>query len=63
MGKSIAGIVGVQHANWQQLNPRAALGQVTADSNRLRQYRDVKSIVALLSFQIDQLVIRQVLVV
>lgn len=46
MGKSIAGMVGTQQANWQQLNPNAALGQVMADSTRLRQYRDVKSMVS-----------------
>lgn len=45
MGKSIAGMVGTQHANWQQLTAIEALGHVKEPSTRLRQYRDVKSIV------------------
>ena len=40
----MAGIDGTQHANWQQLKPSAEFGHVTAVSSRLRQYRDVKSI-------------------
>jgi hypothetical protein len=48
MGKSMAGIVGMQHATWQQLIAMDALGQFNVPSTRLRQYRDVKSIVKLL---------------
>jgi hypothetical protein len=44
----MAGIVGMQHANWQQLIAIDALGQVKDPSTRLRQYREVKSIANLL---------------
>jgi hypothetical protein len=37
MGKSIAGIVGMQQANWQQFTAMDALGQVIEPSTRLRQ--------------------------
>ena len=43
MGKSIAGIVGTQHENWQQLIPIDADGHRAQPSTRRRQYRDVKS--------------------
>lgn len=41
----MAGMVGTQQANWHAFTPSAELGQVIAVSTRLRQYREVKSMV------------------
>jgi len=45
----MAGIVGTQKLNWQQLKPSAVFGQVITDSTLLRKEREVNSIFSVTS--------------